>query len=425
MNDILTVVFSMEDSGILIAMFFLILLSGIFSGSESALLSLEDATLRTMKEKKVRGVEILEKLKSNPKRLIITILLGNNIVNILLPVLATVWGTHAFGETDVVLGIVTGGLTFLLLLFGEILPKNFAITHNQKFSLLVAPFLFFLSKALSPLIWVFEKISNQVTPDVENNGISEAEVLAMVAMSEEHGEITAQEKTRIKNLLDFSDTLVSDVMTPRTKISAVSESESLADLKAIFTNSPHSRMPVYEDTIDQIRKIVTLRDLWEASNEYNDDKLIKNLELRSPYFIPITKKISDLFNEFQQRRIHLAIVLDEHGGTAGMITMEDIFEEIFGEIRDETDIDEGEEVEEVKNGVWTISSRMTLAEISEETGVEISPKEEDFEKNISFFVLEILGRFPRKGEIIEMETADIVVEKITDHAVDLFRIVKK
>jgi len=149
----------MEDSGILIVMFFLILLSGLFSGSESALLSLEDATLRTMKEKKVRGIETLELLKSNPKRLIITILLGNNIVNILLPVLATVWGTTTFGDGEIVIGLVTGGLTFILLLFGEILPKNFAIINNQKFALMVAPFLYFLSKALFPFIWIFEKIS--------------------------------------------------------------------------------------------------------------------------------------------------------------------------------------------------------------------------------------------------------------------------
>ncbi len=416
----------MEDSGILLAMFFLIIMSGVFSGSESALLSLEDATLRTMKEKKMRGVEILEKLKSNPKRLIITILLGNNIVNILLPVLATVWGTTAFSGSnpDVVLGFVTGGLTFILLLFGEILPKNFAITHNQKFSLIVAPFILFLSKALFPLIWFFEKISDKVTPDAEDNGISEAEVLAMVSMSEEHGEITAKEKTRIKNLLDFSDTLVSEVMTPRTKINGISEDLTLQEAKEIFRENPHSRLPVYEESIDQIRKIITLRDIWTASDDHSDEKLVKNLELRSPYFVPITKNISDLFEDFQRQQTHLAIVLDEHGGTAGLITMEDIFEEIFGEIRDETDVDE-EETQNIKAGVWKVSPRMTIEEIFEETQIFVSEKEEDQEKNLSFLVLEKLGRFPRKGEIISFESVDVVVEKMEGHSVELFRVVKK
>lgn len=417
----------MENSGILIAMFFLILLSGLFSGSESALLSLEDATLRTMKEKKIRGVDILEKLKSNPKRLIITILLGNNVVNILLPVLATVWGTTAFSDSnpDIVLGFVTGGLTFILLLFGEILPKNFAITHNQKFSIIVAPFLFFLGKALFPIIWVFEKISDKVTPDIEDAGISEAEVLAMVAMSEENGEITLKEKTRIKNLLNFSDTLVSEVMTPRTKINGFDEMDTLGDAKKIFKECPHSRMPVYEENIDSIKKIMTLRDIWEASEEYSDEKLVKNLELRTPYFVPITKKISDLFEDFQRQQTHLAIVLDEHGGTAGLITMEDIFEEIFGEIRDETDYKEESESENIQAGVWKISPRMTIEEIFEETKIAISEKDEDQEKNLSFFVLEKLGRFPRKGETIEFSKANVVIEKMEGHSVELFRIVKK
>ncbi|HID92338.1 TPA: HlyC/CorC family transporter [Candidatus Peregrinibacteria bacterium] len=417
----------MENSGILIAMFFLILLSGLFSGSESALLSLEDATLRTMKEKKIRGVDILEKLKSNPKRLIITILLGNNVVNILLPVLATVWGTTAFSDSnpDIVLGFVTGGLTFILLLFGEILPKNFAITHNQKFSIIVAPFLFFLGKALFPIIWVFEKISDKVTPDIEDAGISEAEVLAMVAMSEENGEITLKEKTRIKNLLNFSDTLVSEVMTPRTKINGFDEMDTLGDAKKIFKECPHSRMPVYEENIDSIKKIMTLRDIWEASEEYSDEKLVKNLELRTPYFVPITKKISDLFEDFQRQQTHLAIVLDEHGGTAGLITMEDIFEEIFGEIRDETDHEEESESQNIQAGVWKISPRMTIEEIFEETKIAISEKDEDQEKNLSFFVLEKLGRFPRKGETIEFSKANVVIEKMEGHSVELFRIVKK
>ena len=417
----------MENSGILIAMFFLILLSGLFSGSESALLSLEDATLRTMKEKKIRGIDILEKLKSNPKRLIITILLGNNVVNILLPVLATVWGTTAFSDSnpDIVLGFVTGGLTFILLLFGEILPKNFAITHNQKFSIIVAPFLFFLGKALFPIIWVFEKISDKVTPDIEDAGISEAEVLAMVAMSEENGEITLKEKTRIKNLLNFSDTLVSEVMTPRTKINGFDEMDTLGDAKKIFKECPHSRMPVYEENIDSIKKIMTLRDIWEASEEYSDEKLVKNLELRTPYFVPITKKISDLFEDFQRQQTHLAIVLDEHGGTAGLITMEDIFEEIFGEIRDETDYKEESESENIQAGVWKISPRMTIEEIFEETKIAISEKDEDQEKNLSFFVLEKLGRFPRKGETIEFSKANVVIEKMEGHSVELFRIVKK
>ncbi len=422
----------MGDSSVFIVIAILIIISAVLSGAESAILSLSESKVREMVEKNVRFINYLSSLKKNQKQVIITILLGSNTVNILIPTLGTMWVTENYGETvhvDLAMGISTFVLTFLILFFGEILPKSFAVAYNEKFSLYVSPLLYFLTKVLAPLVWFFEKLSDFITSDVSNNGISEAEVLAMVSMSEEHGEITAKEKTRIKNLLDFSDTLVSDVMTPRTKINSISEDSTLQSAKELFKESPHSRIPVYEESIDKIVKILSLRDIWNASEDHGDNKLVKNLELRTPYFVPITKNISDLFEDFQRQQVHIAIVLDEHGGTAGLITMEDIFEEIFGEIRDETDIDEIEETESVKEGVWKVSPRMTLEEIEEETGVSLytnsEEKEEHSEKNLSFFILEKLGRFPRKGEIIEFKNAEIIVEKIEGYAVELFRIVKK
>jgi CBS domain containing-hemolysin-like protein len=416
-----------DSSGIFFILAFLIFLSALLSGSESALLSLPESKIRAMKEQKVRWVYFLEHLKKNQKRVIISILLGSNTVNILIPTLGTLWVTANYGDTpliDMAMGISTFVLTFLILFFGEILPKSFAVTYNEKFSLYVSPFLYFFTKALFPLVWFFEKISDRLTPDDQNEGISEAEVLAMVSMSEEHGEITAKEKVRIKNLLEFSDTLVSEVMTPRTKINALESEQTLKEAKEVFRQNSHSRMPVYEDNIDSIKKIITLRDIWEASEEYGDEKRIKNIDLRTPYFVPITKKIADLFEDFQRQRTHVAIVLDEHGGTAGLITMEDIFEEIFGEIRDETDIEE-DETQSVQTGVWKVSPRMTVDEVEEETSLFISDDEEDAEKNLSFLVLEKLGRFPRKGETISFKNADLIVEKMEDHSVELFRMVKK
>ncbi len=418
----------MEGSEVFIIITGLIILSALLSGAETALLSLPESKIRAMKEEKLRWVSFLEFLKNNQKQVIITILLGSNTVNILIPTIGTLWVTHHYGDTihaDLAMGISTFALTFLILFFGEILPKNIAVSYNQKFSLYVSPFLYFLTKFLAPIVWGFEKISDKLTPQAEDNGISEAEVLAMVAMSEEHGEITLKEKTRIKNLLDFSDTAVSEVMTPRTKVNALNEISTLGDAKSFFKENSHSRMPIYDENIDSIKKIITLRDIWEASDEHSDEKLIKNLDLRTPYFVPITKKISDLFEDFQKQQTHLAIVLDEHGGTAGLITMEDIFEEIFGEIRDETDTDEESETTNLQSGVWKISPRMTVEEISEETNISISDNDDDQEKNLSFLVLEKLGRFPRKGETIEFKDADVVVEKVENNAVQLFRIVKK
>ncbi len=419
----------MEDGSITFTIIgILIFLSALLSGAESALLSLPESKIRAMKDQKLRGIFFLEKLKKNQKQVIIAILLGSNTVNILIPTIGTLWVTSHYGNTpqeDLAMGISTFTLTVLILLFGEILPKSFAVTYNEKFSLYVAPFLYFFTRIFSSVVWFFEKLSDIITPSGENKGISEAEVLAMVAMSEEHGEITTKEKVRIKNLLDFSNTLVSEVMTPRTKIIALEEDQTLLEAKNVFKKDSHSRMPIYEDNIDKITKIITLRDIWEASDEYGDEKLVKNLDLRSPYFVPVTKKIADLFEDFQRQRTHLAIIVDEHGGTAGLITMEDIFEEIFGEIRDETDTKEMDEVQNLQQGVWRVSPRMTISEILEETTIAISEKNSDQEKTLSFLVLEKLGRFPRKGEIIRFGTIEVVVEKMNGHTVDLFRIVKK
>ncbi len=410
----------MEDPSILFILLGLIILSGIFSGSESALLSLEETKLRAMKEKKVSGIRYLEKVKNDPKTLIITILVGNNLVNILIPVLATVWGTATFGDSS--LGIITGVLTIILLIFGEIIPKNFALAHNEKFSLLVAPFIYFLSKLIFPAVWVFGKISDLVTPKGAEQSITEEEVLAMVSMGEEHGGITKEEKMRIGNLLDFSNTTVQEVMTPRTKIEGIEETETFDFAKTFFLKNSHTRIPVFKENLDNITDIITLRDVLEFSEEHSGEKLVKNLELKTPYFVPITKKISTLFQDFQKQHIHLAIVLDEHGGTAGLITMEDIFEEIFGDIHDETDREE-KSLEQVNEKTWKIQPQMTVEEVFEETGIWISSDDNDSEKNISLLLLNKLERFPRKGESVCFEGATLIIEKMNERSVEQIRMV--
>lgn len=410
----------MDDPSILFLLLGLIILSGLFSGSESALLSLEETRVRAMKEKKVTGIHFVEKLKSNPKRLIITILVGNNLVNILIPVLATVWGTKTFGDSA--LGIITGVLTIILLIFGEIIPKNFALAHNEKFSLLISPFLYFLSKILAPILWVFEKISDLLTPKGAKRSITEEEVLAVVSMGEEQGGISREEKTRIENLLDFSETTVQEIMTPRTKIEALEDGKTLADAREFFLQSSHTRIPVFHSDLDHITDIITLRDILESSEDHADDKLIKNLELRTPYIIPVTKKISSLFAEFQRQRIHMAIVIDEHGGTAGLVTMEDIFEEIFGDIHDETDTEDFS-FEQVNEKNWKLPAKITVEEVFEKTSTWISNEDEDSDKTLSLLLLEKLERFPRKGEIVEFQGAKLVIEKIDEKRIDQIRMV--
>jgi putative hemolysin len=412
----------MDDPSILITLLFLIILSGLFSGSESALLSLEETKMRAMKRRNIKGFIFLEKLKAKPKRLIITILIGNNLVNILIPVLATVWGTAQFGQES--LGFITGALTIILLIFGEIIPKNFALSHNELFALIVSPFLYLLSRILLPIIILFEKLSDLVTPKENKKTITETEVLEMVSMGEEHGGITKEEKERITNLLNFQNTTVKEVMTPRKQINTLSENDTLKTAKKIFLDNPHSRIPVYKEDIDSIISIITFRDVFEALSKYNEDKLIKNIELKTAYIIPTTKKISSLFKEFQKQRIHIAIILDEYGGTAGIVTMEDIIEDILGDIHDETDQDSNC-VEKVNNNTWTLLPTLTIEEIFESTGIWVDSNINNKNKTISLLILEKLERFPRKGEEILFNKSTFIIEKINKKNVEQIRMIIK
>jgi CBS domain containing-hemolysin-like protein len=367
-----------------------------------------------MDPKKHKTLRFLKSLKRNEKRLIITILLGNNVVNILIPVLATLWATDRFGSSAI--GVVTGILTLVLLLFGEILPKNLAITYNKQFSLFVAPIIYLFEKLFFPLVWILEKFSDLFTSDKGAlKKVTEEEVLAMVSIGEEHGEITAEEKDRIENLLEISETAVKDIMTPRPKLDVLSDQATLGEAKAFVLGQSHTRIPVYSEDIDHVTDILTLRDVLEASLTCSDDKLLKNLELRSPYFVPVTKKVNDLFHDFQRQNQHIAIVVDEHGGTAGLVTMEDIIEEIFGEIRDESDDEKAIEV--VNEGTWTLDPSATVEEVFDKTGFLVSENDEDKEKSLSLLILEKLERFPRRGETVEFESVALVIEKVGENKV--------
>lgn len=414
----------MDGSGsILLILFILMIFSALFAGAETALLSLEASKIRAMQERKVMGIGLLEKIKQHPKKLIITILVWNNIINVLIPVLTTVWATNLFGNEY--LGVITGVISLLLIIFGEILPKNLAIAHNEKYALMIAPLMYAVMRISFPLVYVLEKFSDALTPHHQKSGITEEEVLALVSMGAENGGITREQKMHIGNLLEFSSITAEEIMTPRTKIQAVENIKTLKEAREFMLENAHTRVPVFQDDLDHITDIITLRDILESSEEYEDEKLVKNLDLRSPYFVPITKKISALFKDFQKQGIHMAIVVDEYGGTAGLVTMEDIFEEIFGDIRDESDEDEDTMIQRIEEKSWRLSPRMTVDEVFENTGIWITEEEDDTEKSLSLFLLEKLERFPRKGESIEFETCTLTIEKIGNKTVELIRLTQK
>ncbi|MBI5414195.1 HlyC/CorC family transporter [Candidatus Peregrinibacteria bacterium] len=410
-----------SSSGIfLLFLLLLLLLSSFFSCSEAALLSVSRAKVRALRNKNKWGSHALEWLKHHPKKLIITILIGNNVVNILLPVLTTIWATNKFGSH--VVGIVTGILTVLLLLFGEILPKNMGQMYSTRIALLVSPLIYFLVKILFPIVWILEKFSDALLISKNYDQITEDEVLAMVSLGAEGGAIEHEERQLIENVLEFSDTNVEEVMTPRTAMDVLDAETSLGTAVDFFIEHSHTRIPVFEGSVDNIIGVITIKQTLNAWKEYEDTKLIKNLDLKKPLFAPTTKKISDTFRDFQQNRTHIAIVIDEHGGTVGLVTMEDLLEEVFGDIVDEKDVEEKWGTK-IRENVWVVKGGISLADLFEKIGVDL--RENDEEKPLALFILERMQKIPYRGDSIKMASATLVIEKMNGHKIDKVRVLKK
>lgn len=416
----------MEDSDsqlwILISLIISFVLSGFFSSSEVALLSLTDAKVRSLCAQKKRGSKSLEWLKHHPHKLIITILIGNNFVNILASVLATVYVSKNFGSEA--LGVATGILTMLILIFGEILPKTFAQSHATFFALFSSPIIKCLSYIFFPLVWLLEKLSNLLTHKKKKN-LSEAdlesELLALAEIGEEGGALEKGEKNIIENVLDFSDTIVEEVMTPRTHIDALDAETTLDQAIDFAIQHTHSRLPVYEGNLDDITGIITIRDLLEDHKQFDGNKKLKDLEVKKPLFIPHTRKISDALTDFQKQKVQIAVVVDEYGGTEGLCTLEDLVEEIFGEIEDESDLPSNL-IQKLSENTWLIEGKTEIYDICEQTDLEI---DEEDSKAISLLVLEKLGRFPRNGERIDFDNFYVVIDKMDHKKIQRLRLVKK
>lgn len=413
-----------SDIPLLILIFTLILLSGVFSGAELALFSLSPAKIRSLIENKKKGAKAVQKLRDNPHDLLITILIGNNLVNILASVLSTVWASRTFGLNA--LAYVTGGITFLVLVFGEIVPKTFAQKYAELFSRIIAPFILFLGLVLKPLIILFTLITKGImkifgVDDSPLKSFTEEELLAMVDIGTEEGELDLDEKELIENVLDFSETTAEEVMTPRPQMDALDEDSTLEEAIKYVSEHSHSRIPVYRETIDNIVGILSVRQILDFWDKKSENTQLKDLNLGEPFIVPKSKLISNLFKDFKIKRTHLAIIVDEHGGVAGLVSLEDILEEIVGDIVDESDI---EEVLIKKTGThtWILSGDAIIEDINKEIGLELNAPEH---KNISYLILEENKHIPKPGDIIHLKEVELLVEKISDNKIEIVRLLKK
>lgn len=396
----------------------LLMMSAFFSASETALTSLSKIRIKNMIEEKIKNAELVEKLVTNPNKLLSAILVGNNLVNIAATSLLTSL-TLAYAPKNGV-AIATAITTVAVLIFGEITPKTFAAQNSEKVSLSVVKIINAIIFVLTPAIWVLNIITGFMLKllGVKKTGITttitEAELKTMVNVSHEEGIIEIDERRMINNVFDFDNSKAKDVMTPRTDMIAIEDTATYDEIVALFKEERFSRLPVYHESIDDIIGILHLKDIvFIDESTFSVEKY-----MREPYFTYESKIISELFSEMRTNRIPVAIILDEYGGTSGLITLEDMIEEIVGDISDEYD-EEDDDITVVKEDEYIVDGSTRLEDLNEMIGTNL--ESEDFD-TIGGYVIGVIGRFPNEGEEVETDGIKIKVEKSDKNRIDELRI---
>lgn len=413
------------DSGytwqIVVLILFLIM-SGFFSMSETALMALSKIRVRHMVEEGIKGAKLVEKLTEDPNKLLGAILIGNNIVNIGASSIATSLAVKFFGGSDKAVAVSTVIMTVLVLIFGEITPKSIAKQKSEKVSLLVSKPIKIIVLVFKPFIAIFTGISSVFirvlggNPKASEPFITQEELKTMVGVSEEEGVLEGVEKEMIFNVFDFTDQQVKDVMVQRVDIIAVDVEASYEEVLEVIKIEQFSRIPVYNKTIDDIIGILNVKDLIIAGERKSEFKVTDYI--REPFYSFEFKKISELFKEMKKSRNHMSVVLDEYGGTVGIVTIEDLIEEIVGEIEDEYD-DYENEIEVVKEDEYIVDGSARLDEISELIGVSMESEELD---SVGGLVIDQLGRIPECKEEVVINNLRFVVEEVDKNRIKKVRI---
>lgn len=387
-----------SETGQLIAIIILLCLSAFFSSSETALTTVNQIRMRTLADNGDKRAARVLHVTGNPGKMLSAILIGNNIVNLSASSISTSLAIHLFGNTGA--GIATGILTFLILIFGEVTPKTMATIKADSMSLTAAAPIGFLMKILTPVIFIINKLSLglmfllHVNIKDAQKKMTEEELRTIVDVSQENGVIEHEERDMIHNLFDFGDAEAKEIMVPRIDMTFVQADATYQEVLDIFRQDMFTRLPVYEDSTDNVIGIINMKDflLQNDTPEFS----VRNL-LREPYFTYEHKNTADLFLEMRKSSISLAIVLDEYGVTAGLITLEDLLEEIVGEIRDEYDADEEDDITRVSDREFYVLGSANLNDVSEALSLHFTSDDYD---TIGGYCLGLLDHLPEKNEII-------------------------
>lgn len=412
----------MDSPGViqLVCVSVLVALSAFFSSAETALTTVNRVKVRSLAEEGDRRALVLQKVLDRNSKMISAILIGNNIVNISASSLTTVWVTKHFGSLAV--GVGTGVLTLVVLLFGEIVPKSTAMIKAEKLALSDARIIYFLMQALTPVIFLVDKLSGfimfllRIDPSQRQNQMTETELKTYVDVSHEDGIIETEEREMIYNVFEFSDTVAKDIMIPRIDMSTVSVDAGYEELFSVFKENMYTRIPVYEGDNDNMIGLVNIKDfMFDARPESFQIRDI----LREAYYTYEYKKTADLMMEMRKSPFNVAFVLDEYGSCVGMITLEDLLEEIVGEIRDEYDADEDDFIQEVGEREYLVEGSMKLSDINDAIGTRLDSEDYD---SIGGIIIEILDRMPVRGDqVTTRDGIQLTVEDVKQNRVTKVR----
>ena len=402
-----------EQIANIVILLVLLLLSAFFSSSEAAFLSLQRTRIAHLVNLGVARAERVSKMIDEPDRLLSTILLGNNLVNVGFAAVVTVITIALIGDSNRGLGVMvaTTVATAVLLVFGEVIPKTIAIRHAEKISLVYARPIALVEKLLFPLVLLLRMVGAlfEQRKMKSQQLVTEAELRSLIDIGEAEGSLEAEEAAMLEGVFRFGDRKVREVMTPRTEMTFVQRGDTLGEFLKTYARNTHTRFPVYKDSMDNIVGVLSAKDILSAMASRNldlDDSVTD--VIRDAYFIPETKRIAELFDQLRESGNQMAIAIDEHGGIAGLVTLKSLLEEVVGRVGEEGEVPE-EEYEEIGENRFQIDGGMSIEEVKEEIGIELPGG--DYE-TISGFVLEILGHIPVLGEQFEYDSWKVEVTDV-------------
>ncbi|MFC2010490.1 hemolysin family protein [Chloroflexota bacterium] len=397
----------------LVLLFVCLVLSAFFSSSETAFISLQKVRLEHLVSTKVRGAGRVSRMLQRPEKLLSTVLLGNTFVNTAAAALATALAISRWPEHGIL--ISTFGITVILLIFAETTPKTFATHHAERLSLLAVRPLELISWLFTPFVFVLSWIASRVSKFLGGEPVPRSlataeEIRIMISVGHKEGTVEENEAKLLHKVIDFGDRPVREVMVPRLEVIAIEQGSTMTDFLTLYAESPLSRFPVYQENMDNIVGILSVKDvLMDLAKGNGDEQSLIDEMVRAAYFTPETKLINELFAEMRDNNYRVAVVIDEYGGTAGIVSLSRLVEEIVGPVGDEMAAAE-KEYEIINSYTFQIDGGMRIEEINEEMGLEL-PDSEDYE-TIAGFILDLLGHIPKHGERLRYKGVRIEITKM-------------